>query len=384
MLAIRGGNVLFDGKFRNDICVLVSDGIIRGIVQDSEVPSHADQYDLEGGYLTPGFIDLQVNGGGGVMFNDDPSVHSISKIASAHRSYGTTGFLPTLISDNLTVVETAIRAVDTAITSGVPGILGIHLEGPFLNLEKSGVHDQSKFLVLDEYSIELISSLKKGVTLVTLAPELTLPGQIRALRERGVLVAAGHTNATYAQTSAAIQEGLCGFTHLFNAMSQIESREPGVIGAALDSSDAWAGIIVDGFHVHNALLRLALKCMSPERIALVTDSMATVGSNMHSFLLGGNPVTSDNGKLTTPQGTLAGSTLNMMQAVKNCQEWLKVDLATSVNMATMTPSHILGLQNIRGAIAGNMKADLVHFSRHCHVVKTWINGVARKFSTHCH
>jgi N-acetylglucosamine-6-phosphate deacetylase len=376
MLAIHGGEILVDDAFRSDVCVLVCDGAIKDIVSQSDAPSQADDYDLNGGYLTAGFIDLQVNGGGGVMFNDAPSVQTIEKIAAAHRAFGTTGFLPTLISDDFDIIREAICAVDEAIKIGAPGVLGIHLEGPFLNAEKRGVHDTKKLLPLDEAAIDLISSLKNGVTLVTLAPEMTMPGQIRALTERGVIVAAGHTNASYAQVNAAIAEGLSGFTHLFNAMSQLGSREPGAVGAALDSDSAWAGIIIDGFHVHDASLRLALKCMSPARVALVTDSMATVGSDIDSFSLGGAIVTSDNGKLTTPQGALAGSTLNMMLAVKNCRERLNVDLATAIQMATSTSSRALGLQNARGSISTNMKADLVHFSSQCDVVETWINGHA--------
>ncbi len=376
MLAISGGEILIDDAFTNDLCILVCDGAIKDIVSESDAPSQADRYDLNGGYLTAGFIDLQVNGGGGVMFNDTPTVQTIERIATAHRAFGTTGFLPTLISDDLGIIREAICAVDKAIKIGAPGVLGIHLEGPFLNTEKRGVHDAKKLLALDEASIDLISSLKNGVTLITLAPEMTMPGQIRALTERGVIVAAGHTNATYAQINTAIKEGLSGFTHLFNAMSQLGSREPGAVGAALDSDNAWAGIIVDGYHVHDASLRLALKCMSPARLALVTDSMATVGSDIDSFSLGGATVMSDNGKLTTPQGALAGSTLNMMLAVKNCRTRLNIDLVTAIQMATLTPSQALGQQNIRGAISTNMKADLVHFSSQFNVVETWINGSA--------
>ena len=256
-------------------------------------------YDLKGQLLVPGFIDTQVNGGGGVLFNDDPSVESIAAIGRAHRRFGTTGFLPTLISDDLDVVAKAVRAVQTAIAIGVPGVLGIHIEGPFLNEERKGVHDATKLRGLDEDALGLLTSLNGGRTLVTLAPERTSPQIIRKLADAGVIVSAGHTNATYEEIKDALSQGLTGFTHLFNAMSQLTGREPGAVGAALDDADSWCGIIVDGHHVDPVVLRIALRCKRPDRFMLVTDAMPSVGAPKKSFKLQGRPISVADNKPST-------------------------------------------------------------------------------------
>ncbi|HWW32162.1 MAG TPA: N-acetylglucosamine-6-phosphate deacetylase, partial [Steroidobacteraceae bacterium] len=240
----RDGDGLTEGR-----AVLIDDGRISDIVAASDRRARrAQRHDLEGALLLPGFLDAQVNGGGGVLFNDSPSVETIRAIGSAHRRFGTTGFLPTLISDDLEVVARAIAAVRSAIDSGVPGVLGIHIEGPFLNVERKGVHDPAKLRELDMSAVGLLTSLRAGKTLVTLAPEMTTPEIIQGLVAAGVVVSAGHTNATYAQIATALRHGLTGFTHLFNAMSQLTGREPGTVGAALDDAASWCGIIVDGLH----------------------------------------------------------------------------------------------------------------------------------------
>src|SRR5687767_10560019 len=248
-LALLNGRILTDTGFVEDKVVLVENGFVTQIVERREAPSNAYRtYDLQGQRLLPGFIDTQVNGGGGVLFNDAPSAESIAEIGRAHRRFGTTGFLPTLISDDLHVVSRAVRAVQDAIQIGVPGVLGIHIEGPFLNEERKGVHDATKLRRLDDTALALLASLKGGKTLVTLAPEKTTPDMIRKLSDAGVIVSAGHTNATYEQIRAALDHGLRGFTHLFNAMSQLTGREPGAVGAALDDANSWCGIILDGIH----------------------------------------------------------------------------------------------------------------------------------------
>src|SRR5262245_38621073 len=209
--------------------------------------------------LLPGFIDTQVNGGGGVLFNSQPTLDTIRRIGRAHRQFGTTGFLPTLISDDLEVLERAVSAVQAALDAGVPGVLGIHIEGPFINVERKGVHDPAKFRRIDDEAIRLLTSLRGGRTLVTLAPETTTPQVIERLAAAGVIVCAGHTNASHAVIRTALDHGLRGFTHLFNAMSQLTAREPGVVGAALEDERSWCGIIVDGRHVDPVVLRIALK-----------------------------------------------------------------------------------------------------------------------------
>jgi N-acetylglucosamine-6-phosphate deacetylase len=372
-LALLPSRVLTPSGFETDRAVLIEDGRIADIVDAGAAPGRAERRVLEGDLL-PGFIDLQVNGGGGVLFNDQPTIEGIAAIARAHRRFGTTGLLPTLISDDLDIVARAIAAVDAAIAAGVPGVLGIHIEGPFLNPEKKGIHDAAKFRILDEAAIELLSSLKRGVTLVTLAPELAPPGAIRALAARGVVVAAGHTNASYEQARAALDEGVSGFTHLFNAMTQFGSRTPGAVGAALEDRSAWCGLIVDGHHVHPAALRVALAAKGPEALALVTDAMPTVGSDADSFTLGGRRILAADGRLTGPDGTLAGSALDMASAVRHADQMMRVDFATAVRMASAAPARALGMSDQRGSIRPGLAADLVLMDGNKHVTETWIAG----------
>ena len=372
--ALLPSRILTPAGFQSDCCVLVENGVIADVLPVTgcpDVPSRT----LEGDIL-PGFIELQVNGGGGILFNDEPTVAGIAAIASAHRRFGTTGLFPTLISDDLDVVARAIMAVDAAIEQGVPGVLGIHIEGPFLNAARKGIHDASKFRTLDGAAIDLLSSLKHGHTLVTLAPELAPPGAVRALVDRGVIVAAGHTEGSYEAIQASFAEGLSGFTHLYNAMTQLGSRAPGAVGAALERKTAWCGIIVDGHHVHAATLRVALAAKGADRLALVTDAMPTAGSEQKEFLLGGQRIVAEDGRCTAPDGTLAGSDLDMAQAVRNAQRLLGVDFATAVRMASAVPAEVMGVSHVRGAIVPGLAADLVLVDGQQQVIETWIAGVS--------
>jgi N-acetylglucosamine-6-phosphate deacetylase len=374
-VALCASRVLTPSGFVTDHCVLLEGAVIAAVIPSSACPADARRHDLAGDLL-PGFIDLQVNGGGGVLFNDEPTVEGIAAIAAAHRGFGTTGLLPTLISDDLDTVERAIAAVDAAVEQGVPGVLGIHIEGPFLNAAKKGIHDASKFMTLDEAAIELLASLRHRRTLVTLAPELAPPGAVRALVDRGVVVAAGHTAATYEEVQASFAEGLSGFTHLYNAMTQLGSRAPGAVGAALERRDSWCGLIADGHHVHPAALRIALAAKGPDRLALVTDAMPTVGSDQKEFRLNGQRIVAEDGRCVSPDGTLAGSDLDMAQAVRNAARLLHIDLATAVRMASSTPADVLGLSSDRGSIQPGLRADLVLMDTEQRVVETWIEGQA--------
>ncbi|MEP7348954.1 MAG: N-acetylglucosamine-6-phosphate deacetylase [Sphingorhabdus sp.] len=369
--------VLTPAGFEPDWCVVVERGLIVAVAPSAKVSENVPRR-LLAGDLLPGFIDLQVNGGGGVLFNDEPTVDGIAAIAEAHRRFGTTGFLPTLISDDIETVARAIKAVDAAIGQVVPGVLGIHIEGPFLNPEKKGIHDASKFGILDATAIELLTSLQHGRTLVTLAPELAPPGAVRALVDRGVIVAAGHTAASYEDIQASFVEGLSGFTHLYNAMTQLGSRAPGAVGAALQSRESWGGLIVDGYHVHPASLRIALATKGPEHLALVTDAMPTVGSDRKEFRLGGQRIVAEDGRCTAPDGTLAGSDLDMAQAVRNAERLLGVEFATAVRMASAVPASILGLSAERGSLQPGLRADLVLVDNEKRVVETWIGGEAEQ------
>jgi N-acetylglucosamine-6-phosphate deacetylase len=374
-LAIFGGQVLLDSVFVDDMAVLVDAGKITGIVPDNAIPSPCERYDLGGRRLVPGFIDSQVNGGGGVLFNDNPSVEAIAAIGAAHAKFGTTGFLPTLISDDLDIVRQGIAATEHAIAKGVPGVLGIHVEGPFLNVDRKGIHDRSKIKELDTEGFDAITGLKSGRTLVTLAPERTTPQMIRKLVDAGIIVAAGHTDGTYDDISEALANGLSGFTHLFNAMSPLRAREPGAVGAALDHSGNWCGLIVDGHHIHAATVRIALRCKPIEKFMLVTDAMPSVGTTNTSFTLQGHQIRVENGVCVNEDGTLAGSDLNMAQAVCNCVTMLGVPLESALMMASLNPAEFLRLESTSGRIATGLKADFVALNDNLEVDQCWIAGM---------
>jgi N-acetylglucosamine-6-phosphate deacetylase len=275
MQALVNARLLADEGFVDGRAVLLDGGRIAAIVpRDDPRVAHATARDLGGACLLPGFVDCQVNGGGGVLFNDDPSVETIRRIGAAHRRFGTTAFLPTLISEDLDTIHAAIGAVRAALMARVPGVIGVHIEGPFISEARKGTHDAAKLRELDAHGVEALSSLGVGRTLVTLAPETTTPAIIRMLAGAGVVISAGHTDATFAQVSEALRNGVRGVTHLFNAMSPFNHREPGAVGAALHDPECWCGLIVDGIHVHPAALQVALRAKRPDRFMLVTDAMS--------------------------------------------------------------------------------------------------------------
>jgi len=373
--ALIPSEVLTEQGFRKGLAVLVENGRIVDVVADGAARARAAQVrELHGTKLVPGFIDTQVNGGGGVLFNDEPTVDAVRRIAQAHRRFGTTGMLPTLISDDADVMQRAIAAVDAAIEQRVPGVLGIHLEGPYLAPARKGVHDASKFRVPGSDEIAMATSLRNGKTLLTLAPDRVPAEVIREFIARGAIVAAGHTAATYEEMRAALDLGVRGFTHLYNAMTPLNGREPGVVGAALDDAASWCGVIVDGHHVHPASLRVALDAKPRGKIVLVTDAMPPVGSDNPSFRINGEIATARDGLLTVPDGTLAGSVLDMAQAVRNAVAWLDVPLDEAVRMASTYPAEFIGLGATHGRIAPGYAADLVALDAQSQITATWIGG----------
>ena len=379
--ALINGRILTAQGFESGLAVLVKDGCIADLVDaDDRRVAAARRFDLRGRFLVPGFIDTQVNGGGGVLFNDAPTVESIAAIAKAHRRFGTTGMLPTLISDDADVMRKALAAIDAAIEQRVPGVLGIHLEGPYLAKARKGVHDAGKFRVPDAAEIRMATSLRNGKTLLTLAPEENPPHVLAELLAKSVIVAAGHTAATYAQTRVALAAGVRGFTHLFNAMTPLNGREPGVVGAALDDKDSWCGVIVDGHHVHAATLRIALAAKPRGKIFLVTDAMPPVGSGSSTFVINGEIATARDGVLATADGTLAGSVLDMAQAVRNTVAWLDVPLDEAVRMASTYPADFIGLGASHGRIAVGYAADFVALDDQLQVGATWIGGEVETYS----
>jgi N-acetylglucosamine-6-phosphate deacetylase len=376
-VALVNGRVLGDDGILEGRAVLIEGSRILDVVS-AEDPrcKRARRHDLGRHLLLPGFLDTQVNGGGGVLFNAEPSVDAIRAIGEAHRRFGTTGFLPTLISDDLDVVARALDAVRAAMDAAVPGVLGIHIEGPYLNVARKGVHSSEKLRGLDESAIGLLTSLRGGKTLVTLAPEMTTPGIISKLAAAGVVVSAGHTNATYAEIRAALKHGLTGFTHLFNAMSQLTGRAPGVVGAALEDPDSWCGIIVDGHHVDPTVLRIALRCKRRDRFMLVTDAMPGVGVPEKSFSLQGRTISIANGVLVDEEGTLAGTHIDMASTVRNAVELLGLELPEAARMASRNPAEFLGLGGELGRIAPGYRASLVLVDEATEVRETWIDGVS--------
>ncbi|MGH8031766.1 MAG: N-acetylglucosamine-6-phosphate deacetylase [Luteimonas sp.] len=372
-LSFVNGQVLTEDGFSADAIVVVAHGRIVE-VRSGAVPAAGEIVDLEGRYLVPGFIDVQVNGGGDVLFNTAPTLAGVRRIAQAHRGFGTTGMLPTLISDDAAVMHQAIAAVRDAIAQGVPGVLGIHLEGPYLAAARKGVHDQGKFRLPDASEIELVASLGVGKTLLTLAPERFSAEVLRALSARGVILSAGHTSANYQQLRAGFAAGVRGVTHLFNAMTAMTSREPGAVGAALDDPHSWCGVIADGHHVHEASLRIAIAAKPRGKVFLVTDAMPPLGGAKADFDLYGDTISCRDGRCTRADGTLAGSALDMASAVRHCVRRLGVPLAEACRMAATYPAEFLGLGHERGRIAAGCRADLVVLDEQIIAAETWIGG----------
>ena len=373
--ALVNARVLLDEGFVEGRAVLVEGERIAAVVDATDARIRSARIeDLAGALLVPGFLDTQVNGGGGALFNDAPTVETLRTIGRAHRRFGTTGFLPTLISDDLSVIAAAIDAVRSAIAERVPGVVGVHIEGPFISEARKGAHDPAKFRDLDERGVQLLTSLGTGRTLATLAPEVTDAETIRRLTRAGVVVSAGHTDATFEQMQEAFRHGVTGLTHLFNAMSPLANREPGAVGAALLDADCWCGLIVDGRHVHPAALRIALRCKRPDRFMLVTDAMPVVGSDQDYFMLQGRRVQLRDGVCVDDNGTLAGAALDMASAVRNAVDLLGVPLVQAVRMASTYPAQFLGLDRELGRIAPGLRANLTVLDEQLGVRTAWIDG----------
>lgn len=344
LIAFTGPDI-FDGEVLHpDKALLVEDGLVRGILAGSELPSDCVIQQIEGGTILPGFVDLQVNGGGGVMFNDDQSVETLSAIARAHARVGTRALLPTLITDMPRRTMAAIDAVEAAIDQGVPGIIGIHLEGPHLSVARKGAHDPALIRPMTDSDMAMLcdAATRLPNVMTTVAPENATPEQIAALTQAGIVVSLGHTDASYDIAMSAFDSGASCVTHLFNAMSPLESREPGLVGAALDDGRVSAGLIADDIHVHAASIRAALAAKrGPGRIFLVTDAMATIGSDITEFTLNGRRVLRRDGRLTLVDGTLAGADLDMPTAIEVMATKVGIGLEQALAMATSIPASCL-------------------------------------------
>jgi N-acetylglucosamine-6-phosphate deacetylase len=366
-------STIFDGELCHAGSAVVIEGpTIAAVVACGELPASMPRHSMpDGAWLAPGFIDCQVNGGGGVLFNDEPSAEGIAAIVAAHRKFGTTSLLPTLITDEPGKLRTALRAASEA-AAAMPGVAGIHLEGPFISPQKPGVHAGRFIRAPTADDLALLTAPRSGVTLVTLAPECVPVGFVSKLACAGIRVSLGHSVATYDQTKAAFAEGLTGFTHLFNAMPQLSSRGPGPIAAALETPAAFFGMIVDGEHVHPAMLRLALRGVA--RPMLITDAMPCVGGVRPGFKLYGEDIAVRDGRCVRADGALAGAALDMAAAIRNCVEQLYVSLPGALRFASAAPAAFLGLSNL-GRVAPGYRADLVAFDpSSMEIYETWVAG----------
>ena len=362
---------VFDGEnFHQNLPITIENGQIIGF----ELSDDAEQIKVSG-TIVPGFIDVQVNGGGGVLFNSQPNSEAIAAICKAHNAFGTTAMLPTLITDDINVMSKAADAIAEAISSRSAGILGVHFEGPHLSVPKKGVHPKQYIRALSDAEFAIYARNDLGIKAITLAPENVAPEVIAQLVEAGVKVFIGHTNADYDTVVKAIEAGATGFTHLYNAMSPLDSRSPGVVGAAIDSETTWCGLIVDGHHVHPATARIALKAKPKGKVMLVTDAMPPVGMpDGSTFELFGLDVVRNGDRINAVTGELAGCVLDMASAVRNTVTTLNQPLEEALRMASLYPAQFLGLDASVGRIAQGYRADLVLLDDNQNVTATYING----------
>jgi N-acetylglucosamine-6-phosphate deacetylase len=372
--AIAGAEI-FDGSKRRAQHAVIVDGMhILDVVPESVLSSDLAVQRLAGGLLAPGFVDAQVNGGGGVLLNDAPTADGVRTMCDAHAKFGTTALLPTLITDSPAVTAKAVASVKQAIAGHAPGCLGIHLEGPFLSPERRGAHDANLMRSMTEADVEEILSLGIETVLTTVSPNRVAPAIIRRLTQGGVIVSLGHSDATYDQIMKAVDAGARGVTHLFNAMSPLTHRAPGLVGGALDAGELWCGLIADGHHVHPAAIGIALRAKRlPGRIFLVTDAMSTVGSDQQTITLNGRMVWRRNGALELEDGTLAGSDLDMMSAVRYLVQQIGVELGEALRMASTYPAEFLKRSDL-GRIAASARADLVHIDDSLQAKAVWRAG----------
>nr|WP_106404929.1 N-acetylglucosamine-6-phosphate deacetylase [Agrobacterium bohemicum] len=369
---------IFDGfTWHDNSALLIDGGKVADILAMSELSPGTEQINTDGAIIVPGFIDLQVNGGGGVMLNDDQSVEGIRQICAAHAKFGTTSLLPTLITDTREITAAAIKAGLDAKVAGVPGFLGLHLEGPHLSVARKGTHHPALIRPMDDADLQSLLTIGNSfdALMITVAPENTTKEQVRALADSGFIVSLGHTNASYETAKAYAEAGARAVTHLFNAMSPLENRTPGLVGAALNTGSLFAGIIADGFHVHPASMGAALRAKrGPGKIFLVTDAMSTIGTDLTGLTLNGRQIYRKDGRLTLSDGTLAGADIDMLSSVLFAHQILGLDFEEAVRMATLYPAEAAGVEHYKGQLKAGHDADFVILNDHYSVKGTWING----------
>ena len=370
------GARLFDGeRFFDDHALVVEDDSIRGLVDVEERPRGGEQVDCGGGILAPGLIDWQINGGGGVLFNAEPTVEGIARIARAHRREGVTGFLPTVVTDAPEVLAAALAAAREA-QARVPGALGIHVEGPFIDPRRKGVHPPQWIRPMRDEDAAALTEPRAGAMVVTLAPASVALALVRRLAECGIIVSLGHSDATAEEAEAIFDAGARAATHLFNAMSPLNSRAPGVVGAVLSDPRVVCGLIADGEHVHPAACRAAIAAKGAAGIALISDAMPPAAGGPDTFTLQGRTMKRVGQKLVDENGTLAGAAITLVDAVRYAATTLGLPLASALTMATLTPARLLGVDSRIGRLAPGFEANLVHFTDALDVAGVWMNGRA--------
>ena len=371
--ALLGSQIFCGERFYDDHALLVDGKSIVDIVDKNNTPDNFNKIELDQGILAPGFIDLQVNGGGGVLFNNSPNKESLNTIIKAHQFFGTTSVMPTVISDSLEVLEQCIKTVTEELKNN-SSLLGIHIEGPFFNTKYRGVHQKQYISTINSDYLNLFESLKGFPVMLTLAPECISSQQLKHLTSLGIKTLAGHSEATYDELDDAIKNGLDGFTHLFNAMGQISAREPGVVGSALHFENTFASIIVDLHHVHPSLIQLAYQLKPTGKLFFISDSMATINHGKPSFELYDEVVNESDGRLVNSEGKLAGSSITQIDAVKNAYQKCNIPLNQALAMASRYPAEYLGFENHLGSLKPGYRADLVHFDSNFKVHNTWVSG----------
>ena len=371
--ALLGSQIFCGERFYDDHALLVEGKSIVDIVDKNNTPDNFNKIELDQGILAPGFIDLQVNGGGGVLFNNSPNKESLNTIIKAHQFFGTTSVMPTVISDSLEVLEQCIKTVTEEIKNN-SSLLGIHIEGPFFNTKYRGVHQKQYISAINSDYLNLFESLKGFPVMLTLAPECISSQQLKHLTSLGIKTLAGHSDATYDELDDAIKNGLDGFTHLFNAMGQISAREPGVVGSALHFENTFASIIVDLHHVHPSLIQLAYQLKPKGKLFFISDSMATINHGKPSFELYDEVVNESDGRLVNSEGKLAGSSITQIDAVKNAYQKCNIPLNQALAMASRYPAEYLGIENHLGSLKPGYRADLVHFDSNFKVHNVWVSG----------
>ena len=367
------GARIFDGEAWHEAAALVVDG--EGIHALGAVPDGAAAIALDGGMLVPGFIDLQVNGGGGHLVGPGTTVAALQLVCNTHARFGVTGLLPTLITDTPEVTDAVLAAGASAARQGLPGFLGLHLEGPHLASSRKGAHAPALIRPMTESDLVRLERARAALPhlLVTVATEACTPEQIARLVRAGITVSLGHSDASFEAASAAIRAGATMATHLFNAMSQIGNREPGLVGAALASGSVFAGVIADGIHIHAATLGLALRAKrGPGQLFLVSDSMSQAGTDMLSFELNGRTIYRRDGALRLADGTLAGADLTMDAALRNLVGQ-GVELDAALRMASRIPAAAIGSRT-GGRLSPGCPADFVHLGPDLSVRAVWRAG----------